>query len=120
MPHNQYVDYVLDLLSPFGNIKARKMFGGYGIYKDSIFFAIIIDNILYFKVGTNNQHRYESYGSKPFSYEGKSKKTVTMSYWELPMDILEDNTNLAQWVALAVHDAIKTKKPAKKKSNLIG
>ncbi len=115
MPHNQYIDYVLDLLSPLGNIKARKMFGGYGIYKDNIFFALIIDNILYFKVGADNQYRYESYGSKPFSYEGKNKKMVTMSYWELPMDILEDNTKLAQWVQQAVEDAIKAKKPTEKK-----
>ncbi len=80
MLNNQYIDYVLDLLSPLGNIKARKMFGGYGIYKDSIFFAIIIENILYFKVGDGNRSQYESYGSKPFSYEGKAKKMVTMSY----------------------------------------
>ncbi len=31
------------------------------------------------------------------------------------MDILEDSSKLAQWAAQAVEDAIKTKKPTKKK-----
>lgn len=111
MAQNHFIDHVLDLLSPFGTIKARKMFGGYGIYKDSIFFAIIINNVLYFKVGDENKTHYEALGSKPFTYEGKNKKMVTMSYWELPMDILEDSNELAEWVRQAVADAVKAKKP---------
>ena len=112
--NSHYIDYILDLLLPLGNIKAKKMFGGYGIYKDNIFFALVIDNILYFKVGDNNRSQYDSFDSKPFSYEGKNKKIVTMSYWEVPIDILEDNTKLTQWVQHAVRAASNAKKQNKK------
>ncbi len=110
MKTNQYVDYVLDLLAPLGGIKARKMFGGYGIYKDGVFFALIFDNILYFKVDDKSRSQYESFGSKPFSYEGKNGKMVTISYWEVPVDILEDRTQLEQWLEKAVLAVKRTKK----------
>ena len=110
MNHNQYVDYILDLLLPLGNIKVRKMFGGYGIYQGGIFFAIISDNILYFKVGDNNRSLYEKHDSKPFSYEGKHGKIITMSYWEVPIDVLENPTQLALWVRDAVNAASSAKK----------
>ena len=47
MHTSSYVDYILDTLSPLGNIRARKMFGGYGVYKDTVFFALIIDDTLF-------------------------------------------------------------------------
>jgi DNA transformation protein len=38
-----------EILEPFGPLKIRAMFGGYGIYKDGIIFAIIGYNEVYFK-----------------------------------------------------------------------
>lgn len=110
MNNNHYIDFVLDILSPLGNIKTRKMFGSYGIYKDDIFFALVVEDILYFKVDDSNRQTYESYGSKPFTYEGKNKKTVAMGYWQVPADILEDHSQLTQWVNQAVLAARRAKK----------
>ena len=114
MKNNQYADYILDLLEPLGNIKARTMFGGVGIYNNGIFFALITGNILYFKVDGTNRPKYEALGSKPFSYEGNNGKRVTLSYWEVPGDILENRDQLSQWVELAVKAASQAKKPANK------
>jgi len=113
--NNQYVDYLLDTVSSLqlGAIKARKMFGGYGIYLNGIFFAIIIDNILYFKVGDSNRPIYEQYGSKPFSYAGKNNKVIVMSYWQVPADILENREKLTVWVKKSVEIARLTKKTVK-------
>jgi DNA transformation protein len=111
-----YVDYILDVLSSLGNIKARKMFGGYGIYKNATFFALIIDDVLYFKVGDANLPAYKAKKSKPFSYTSKNGKSVAMSYWELPSDILEDHQELARWVekSVAVAQAAKNETARKK------
>lgn len=105
-----YANYILDLLLPLGNMKARKMFGGFGIYKNGIFFALIINNILYFKVDDTNQSDYESFGSKPFTYTNKNEKLVSMSYWEVPIDILENHDAIAKWVEKAVQAAQLAKK----------
>jgi DNA transformation protein and related proteins len=105
-----YIEYLLDILSSLGDIKTRKMFGGYGIYKNGVFFAIIVGEMLYFKVDAHNLPDYEKYDSKPFSYEGKNKKTITMSYWEVPADVLEDHSLLELWVRKAVMAAQRAKK----------
>ena len=86
------------------------MFGSYGIYKDGVFFAIVSDDILYFKINDSIRSMYEAYGSQPFSYEGKSGKSITMSYWEVPADILENHTKLAQWVEKSVSITKNTQK----------
>ena len=52
MIYNNYTSYILDLLLPLGGIKVRRMFGGFGIYKNGIFLALIANNILYLKSST--------------------------------------------------------------------
>ncbi len=74
------------------------MFGGYGLYKDGIIFGIIVDEELYLKTDETNRKEYESFGSRPFTYDrGKNQKT-TMSYWLIPEDILEDRRRLEELV----------------------
>jgi DNA transformation protein and related proteins len=121
MNNNRYIDYVLDTLFSLqlGNMKSRKMFGGYGIYQDGIFFALIANNILYFKVGDSNRLMYESHGSKPFSYAGKNNTIIVMSYWEVPADILESHNKLIEWVKKAVEAARQAKKSLKPKAKSI-
>jgi len=110
MNNREYIDYILDTLSSFDNTKSRKMFGGYGIYKDDVFFGIISDGILYFKVDDSNRSMYELYGSKQFTYERKDRKKIAMSYWEVPADILENRNELALWAQKAYEAARRTKK----------
>lgn len=44
------VDHIRAALSPAGEISARKMFGEYGIYCDSVFIGTICDDQLFLKV----------------------------------------------------------------------
>ena len=39
--HSDYVEYVVEQLRGAGSIRARKMFGEYGLYCDGTFFAVI-------------------------------------------------------------------------------
>ena len=83
-------DYVVDdLLGDVPGIASRAMFGGWGIYKSGSIFGIIAGGELYFKVGIENRPEFERMGSHPFVYTGH-KKPVTMSYWLVPEDVLED------------------------------
>lgn len=101
---NDFFEYILhDVFAGIDGITSRPMFGGYGFYKDGIFFALIAYGKLYFKVGKSNQKDYQEYGSKPFVYTGhKNKKPVTMSYWEVPADILEEKQEIEAWIQKAV------------------
>ncbi|CAF3786768.1 unnamed protein product [Rotaria magnacalcarata] len=64
---------IINLLSPYGYIKIRAMFGGYGVYKDSVIIGIIVDDELYFKVDKQSAEIYELKGSKPFCYKARDK-----------------------------------------------
>ncbi len=83
-------------------VTAKAMFGGYGLYKDGTVFGIIAEGELYFKVDEKNLPEYKDRGSRPFTYEGKKRKIITMSYWEVPPDVLEDREQLSDWVDASV------------------
>ena len=44
---DSFKDFVLDQLSDLDDVEARRMFGGYGLYQDEIFFGIIHKGRLY-------------------------------------------------------------------------
>lgn len=92
-----YCGYIVDLLSVYGNITARKMFGGYGIYQNGIIVGIIAEDELYFKVDESNQSDYEEFFSEAFVYN-KQGKMVSMSYWKVPLEVLEDENMLSSWL----------------------
>ena len=101
----EFRDYVLDQLRRVAPVTAKSMFGGVGIYSRGLFFALIADDVLYFKVDATTRKAYEERGSQAFNPFGKG----TMGYYALPEDILEDAEELRDWMrgALAV---AKTKK----------
>ena len=77
---DQYLSFIFqDVLGGVSGVTCRAMFGGYGLYKDQVIFAIIVNNQLYFKVDQRNRAQYEAYDSQPFSYE-KNGKSYQMSY----------------------------------------
>lgn len=106
-----FADYVLrDVLSGVRGIRSRAMFGGWGIYKDGVFFALIADGELYFKADDANRADFEAAGSKPFRYARKGRAAVTMSYWQVPEDVLERKDEIGRWVARSVEAAKRSSK----------
>lgn len=107
---NSFHEYVMyDLFSDFPGITSRTMFGGWGIYKDDIIFALITGGELYFKVDKSNQDDYEKYGSHPFEYTRK-KRQISLSYWLLPEKIMEDKEKLFEWIQTSVDISKHSKK----------
>ncbi len=111
---DEYIDFVRDLLSPLGEITVRRMFGGAGIYSDGLFFALIENDTLRFKVDESNRADFEEAGMGPFK-PYKDKKEI-MQYYEVPIEVLEDGPTLSDWAekALDVARTAKKKKPKKR------
>lgn len=97
---NEFLNHVLDLLQVFGPVTGRKMFGGYGIFHDSVMFALIADDVLYFKANEDTAPEFDSLNLPPFVYN-KQGKDVVMSYREAPDAALEDANVMARWATLA-------------------
>ena len=103
MKTSHFVEYVVhDLLAELSGIRARAMFGGWGLYKQEVIFAIIVEDQLYFKVDETNQVQYEQHGSRPYTYTSHGK-SIAMSYWEVPADIIEDCEAIARWAKESCH-----------------
>jgi len=60
-------------------------------------------------VDESNQADYEAMSSSPFSYEKKGK-TIIVSNWKVPIEILEDPGELIQWTEKAYQVAFRAKK----------
>lgn len=110
MSDASFKDYVVDQLSAFGGVSARAMFGGFGVYKAGLMFGLIAMDELYFKVDDGNRADYEARKSQPFVYDGKNKP-ISMSYWRVPGDVLENPDDLKDW-AMKAYDAALKKRSA--------
>ena len=84
-------------------LRARNMFGGVGLYAGDLFFALMDDDVLYFKVDDNTRARFEELGMRPFRPEGDGGQV--MQYFEVPAHVLEDAEALAPWATDAVEVA---------------
>jgi len=100
---DEYQNFVFDQLSGLAGIHHRRMFGGIGIYCEGLFFALIENDTLRFKVDDSNRGDYESAGMQPFR-PYKNKKTV-LQFYEVPIDVLEDSQELMIWAQKAIRVA---------------
>ena len=109
---SEFLEYLLEMLQPLGEIRARSMFGGWGLYADDRFFAIIAEDTLYFKVDDVNCPEFEARGLKPFRYE-VGDAAATMRYYPPPPEALDDREVLCEWARKGV-EAAERAKAAKK------
>jgi DNA transformation protein and related proteins len=111
MPDDSFKEFVLDQLSGLPDVRAKAMFGAHGIYCGENFFGILDEGRLFFKTDTTNKADYTARGMSAFTYESKGK-TLTMSYHEVPPEILEQPLELSLWARKAVAVAAQQKKKA--------
>ena len=96
--HDGFKDFVLDQLSDLQDLTCRAMFGGYGLYRDRVFFGIVQKGRLYFKTNETTAPRYGKRKMKPFR---PNAKQTLKTYYEVPVDVLEDAGELAIWARQA-------------------
>ncbi len=94
-----FKDFILDQLTELNGVATRAMFGGYGLYQRTKFFGIIHKDRLYFKVNATTAPNYKEHGMKPF--RPNAKQTLN-SFYEVPIDVIEDAEALTQWATEAV------------------
>ncbi|BBI98515.1 transcriptional regulator [Ferrigenium kumadai] len=116
---NEFAEYVVELMAGWAAVSARRMFGGFGLYREGLMFALIAEDQLYFKTDAHNVAQFERAGSRPFVYESKVR-TVQMSYWSAPEACLESPAEMREWcqsayaAALRAHAAKPVKRTGRK------
>jgi DNA transformation protein and related proteins len=111
---DDFLDYVLDQLSRWGGVSARRMFGGAGLYRDGRMFGLVADDIAYLKADDSNREDFLRAGSAPFNPYPSMVKTTTMSYYVIPSEVLENPDELLRWAQRSLD--IQNKSLSKKAS----
>jgi DNA transformation protein len=111
----QFADFLVEQMAGFGPVSARAMFGGMGLYRDGLMFALIFDNTLYLKADETTKPDFEAEGLGPFVYGTKAGKNTVMSYWRAPERCLDDPDEMSQWCRKAHAVALKAAAPRKKR-----
>ena len=115
---SDFRDLVLDQLGALAP-QVKRMFGGAGLFRDGLMFAVLDDDRLYFKVDEASRARFEAAGMGPFEYaEGKR----ALGYYEVPADVFEDSTQLVEWARTAIAVAVSKSaaKPKARRKRAIG
>jgi DNA transformation protein len=95
-----YLTYVLEQLDGLKGLSSRRMFGGVGLYAGEIFFGVIDNDTLFFKVDDELRKRYTERGMSPFA--PIPGKPAMLGYYQVPADVLEDADVLCRWAADSV------------------
>lgn len=102
-----YLNFIKDQLSEFGNFEMKKMFGGIGIFREGKMFAMIGGDKFRLKVDESNKQDFIDKGMEPYQ---DPKKKKGMPYWEVPAEVLEDKSRLAAWADKSYAAALASKK----------
>lgn len=93
---SDFIPFVQELLEGWGPVSARRMFGGHGLYRDGLMFAIVMNQQLYLKVDEQNRPDFEAAGLPPFVYEAKGRQ-VALSCHRAPDALLDEPDMACEW-----------------------
>lgn len=110
------VSHCLELLSSLGPTRARRMFGGHGLYAGEHFVALIIQEVLYLKADETARPAFAAAGCQPFGYKTRDGQRAVLAYWSAPDEALESPAAMQPWARLAMASALRAaaaRRPAK-------
>jgi DNA transformation protein len=110
---SELVETVMDLLAPWRDVSARRLFSGHGLYRDGLIFAIVIRDTLYLKADAQDRDRFVTRGLSRFTYERKRRVVSLNGYFEAPPEVFDDGDEMIRWCegALAAARRIRDAKP---------
>lgn len=90
-----------ELLQHLGPIETSRYFGGTGLRKNGVLFALVMHGPLYLRVDDESRSEFEALGSEPFVYMGASGPVTVASYYQVPESVLNNVSALESWAERA-------------------
>lgn len=112
-------EWVREHFAALGPLEIKRMFGGAGVYRNGVIFALLDDGVVWLKGGDTNIPALEAAGSRQFTYPGKDGAVMSLGYWSLPESAVDDPDEAVDWARGAIEVAVRKatqKKPRKAKS----
>ena len=103
-------DLLEDLLAPLGGVTIRRMFGGRGVFKDGLMFALMSSRgVFYFKADEETAPAFAAEGSEQWTPEMQGR-VMPMPYWRAPERLFDEPDDFAEWARAAFAVAVRTQK----------
>jgi DNA transformation protein len=112
----EFIAFLEEQMAGFGRVSARRMFSGAGLFRDGLMFALVVDDVLYFKADGESRGTFEAEGLDAFSYETRDGRNTIMSFMRAPERCLDDTEEMAAWCRLAYDAALRANAGKAKKS----
>ena len=102
VPDSQ-INFILDQLGSLHPVSSKRMFGGVGFFKEGKMFGMLNSKGTFLmKVDQSNLSDYLDRGMPPFTMKGKA----SMSYYQVPLDVLENQNELKLWAQKSIDIAL--------------
>src|SRR2546423_12266249 len=99
---DSFAEFLREQLAPLGRVTMRRMFGKTGVFCDGLMFAMVTQDLLYFRVDDLNSAAFEeARSSPPLNYE-KNGRTIDLSFWRAPERLLDEPDELVAWARAAL------------------
>jgi len=110
MRDDDFTAHCLELLAPAGRARARRMFGGHGLYLDDLFVALVLGDNLYLKADALSAPRFDAAGGEPFRYD-RQGRSASLGFWTPPAEAMESPMLMLPWARLAIQAALAARAP---------
>lgn len=106
---SEFVLHLSEVFAAFGDVEARRMFGGYGLFHDGLMFGLVAADELYLKADTESAVAFVERELGQFEYM-KQGKATRLSYYRAPAEIFDDPDDAKDWARLAFEAALRSRK----------
>jgi DNA transformation protein len=104
-----FVAHVLDLVAPLGEVTARAMFGGHGVYAEGVMFGLLDGDELFLKTDGSTREIFVAAGCRQWSYVNKKVRMENTGYFRPPDGAHEDPDAMLPWARLALDAALRAR-----------
>ena len=113
---DSFAEFLREQLAPLGRVTMRRMFGKTGVFCEGLMFAMVTDNMLYFRVDEGNRAAFnEATSFPPLNYK-KQGEVIDLSFWRAPERLFDEPDELVEWARIALAAASRVAAKTKRKS----
>ncbi|MEZ5801429.1 MAG: TfoX/Sxy family protein [Nitratireductor sp.] len=103
----EFASHLEDLFSVLPGSSVKRMFGGAGVFRDGLMYALSLDDgRIALKADAETQPQFRAENMEEWSYPYKGGKK-SMGYWYMPERLLDEPDELALWARAAFEAAIR-------------
>ncbi len=106
-PVSAFAQELPGVFAPWGAVRLRRMFGGWGVFHEGCMLALVVNDALYLKADAVTAPVFDARGLQPFVYE-RQGRPVVLSYRQAPAEMYEGPAEAVEWAGRAWEAALRS------------